>query len=134
MAKEERGGKMVLSGMIHVAGPDIIERLTRDGEVVIDQDKLEFILKVEHADEDRVVAFDPLVWIAEADVKIGINLDDGPDDMAAESLSISEREGKKVDLDISLAQAEAIIKVLSSYVAAYRAIETLDQDLRVNAA
>jgi hypothetical protein len=132
MAKQN--GKMRLAGTVHVAGPDLIERLVKGEEVIFEEDHVEFCLKVSKAPADKIVTFSPLVWLDAADVKIQTDARD--DDLIGEDLTLYLIEGKErsVGINVSVEQAEALARVLTNFVSMYRAKEELEKTISVNAA
>jgi hypothetical protein len=124
-----------VGGTIHLAGPDIIERLAK-GESVrfCDEHATELDLIIEKADKEKIVSFDPLVWIERADVSIHTDATDGDEVSDNLAIFIDGKFDRSIGLNLSVEQAEVLGRILTNYVAAFKAKQELNKTWSVKAA
>ena len=122
-----------LGGTVRFSGKDILERLARDGQVTIQTGKaIEFYLEYEKGEHDQVVEFSPLFWLDEADVSIHTDADGQVPETLA--FYIEDSDKRSVGLNVSVPQAEALVSILSNFIAANKAGDELYKTVHVEAA
>ena len=128
--------RIEMAGTIHLAGPDIIERLAKGESVRFREGTngvAELDLVIEKADKEKIVSFDPLVWIEHADVSIHTDATDGEEVCEDLCIFIDGKFDRSIGLNVSVDQAEVLARILSNFVTAYKAKAELDKTWNVNA-
>jgi len=132
---DRKNGLMTMSGEIVVSGPDVIERLAAGEQVMFDSGMGEFYLQVKPGDTRRIESFSPLVWADSADVTIKNDAMDHCGEIGKDvAIFIESPNERSVGFNISAAQAEVLVHVLSNFVAASKACDELEKALDVKAA
>ena len=130
-----KGGRVKMGGTLIVSGPDIIERLAAGESVRFEEEHIEFDLRVKPGAVRKLEAFSPLVWFEDADVTITNDaMEHGGEIGRDVAIFITGADGKSVGFNVTATQVEALLRVLSSFVAASKACDELEQGLTVKAA
>jgi hypothetical protein len=132
---DRKKGLMTMSGEIVVSGPDVIEQLAAGKQVMFDDGMGEFYLQVKPGNVRRIESFSPLVWADKANVVIENDAMEHCGEIGMDvAIFIKQSDERSVGFNISAAQAEALLHVLSNFVAASKACDELEKPYDVKAA
>jgi hypothetical protein len=124
-----------VGGTIHISGPDFKGKVARGERVMIEEDHVEFSLRVENSDKEKIGEATPWFSMEDADVEIAAHdtEDFGPE---TDRLNVSFKgaAGRSFSFLINSAQARALNEILTNFVHACDSWEALKKVYPVSAA